>query len=236
MGGADAEPPKLSPEALGCRNSTSSWRCPMADLPYVINSGTLPKFFSTIQTTGVPGKVNLAYLTSIGFKSSNDRYLVPFLKDMQFAEPNGNPTERWKSYRHTAEAKVVMAAAIRGTWSGLYDLYSDAHNRDDEAVRNWMRTFAPKASPTTVDRSLKTFRAVSGLADFENAAGEREASSGRQGVAEVLATAASSAPAPRSVAPEVVINIQLQVPATNDPETYDRFFAAMKQHLFSTEP
>lgn len=209
----------------------------MAELPYVLNTGTLSKVFSTIQTTGAPAKVTNKYLESIGFKSKNDRYLVPFLKDLGFIQGDGTPTDRWRSYRHTGESKAVMAEAVRGAWSGLFDLFPDAPRRDDEAIRNWMRTKSPQASPLTVDRSIKTFRAVAELSDFSGEPGEPvpSAPAQRRPEAAVAATVPSVPSMPRIATPEVVINIQLQVPATNDPDTYDRFFAAMRKHLFPGE-
>lgn len=206
----------------------------MAELPYVLNTGTLSKLFSTIQTTGAPAKVTGKYLESIGFKSKNDRYLVPFLKDLGFVQSDGTPTDRWRSYRHTGESKAVMAEAVRGAWGGLFDLFPDAPRRDDEAIRNWMRTRSPQASPVTVDRSLKSFRAVADLAEFS---GQPVAEAPVQQPAEaaVAATVPGLPSMPRLATPEVVINIQLQVPATNDPDTYDRFFAAMRKHLFPSD-
>lgn len=36
-----------------------------------------------------------------------------------------------------------------------------------------------------------------------------------------------------SLHPGITINIELQLPATNDPKIYDSLFAAMKKHLFN---
>jgi hypothetical protein len=203
----------------------------MADLPYVINTGTLSKFFGIVQTTGVPGKVTIQYLGSIGFKSSNDRYLLPFLKAVGFVDSSGTPTETWKGYRHTGQAKNVMASAAKDGWPKLFELYPDAHRKDDEAIRNWMRSHSPAASPTTVDRSLKTFRAVCELADFKTS---EEKPSGGSAVQEVqaLTTLTGAAPPAARTSPEVVINIQLQIPATDNPDIYEKFFAAMQKHLY----
>lgn len=208
----------------------------VADLPYVINPGTLEKFFSTIQNTGVPGKVTQKYLESIGFKSKNDRYLLAFLKDLGFLKPDGTPSEVWHDYRHTGEAKTVMASAVRKAWPGLFQLYPDAYRKDDEALRNWMRTHAPSASPITVERSLKAFKSVARLADFSDATGQPPApatslpANTSQGTMSPPLTAIPALT--RQATPEVVINIQLEIPATTDPDTYDQFFAAMRRHLF----
>lgn len=208
----------------------------MAELPYVLNTGTLNKFFDTLVTTGTPSKVTVKYLESVGFKSKNDRYLSPFLKDLGFVDGSGTPTDRWRDYRHTGESRGVMAAAVRDGWKGLFDLYPDADRRDDEAIRNWMRTRAPSASPTVVDRSLKSFRSACALADFDVQQPPVVTDEAAGAPAPVVTATVPTIPTmPRQATPEVVINIQLEVPATDNPDTYDRFFAAMKKHLFPDE-
>lgn len=218
-------------------------RVSIAELPYAINTGTLAKFFKAVQEIGVPTKVTQSYLASIGYSSSNDRYLVALLKDLGFTSPDGAPQQRWRDFRHTGEAPRIMAEAIRYGWSGLFDAYPDAHRRDDEAVRNWMRSHAPGASPTTVDRSLKTFRALIPIAkdafDTQPTAARGAASAGPQEEATAAPTTVATIPSvpsmPRQATPEVIINIQLQIPETDNAEIYDRFFAAMRKHLFPGE-
>lgn len=73
---------------------------------------------------------------------------------------DGTPTERWTKHRHTGEAQGVMAQAVREAWDGLFALYPDAPRRDDEAIRNWMRTRSPQAAPLTVDRSINLLAAI----------------------------------------------------------------------------
>jgi hypothetical protein len=91
---------------------------------------------------------------------------------------------------------------------------------------------------------VATFRALSGLADFEREAdsGERAESIGQSDSerAEPALTAtrmsAVSAPTVRVPitphAPTVTINIELSLPATDDATVYENLFAAMKKHLF----
>jgi hypothetical protein len=81
---------------------------------------------------------------------------------------------------------------------------------------------------------VSTFKSLAELADFEADAPEPAAAetdepgTPRSGPAfrSVAATAEGTAPA-------VNINIQLQLPATEDGAIYEKLFAALKKHLFS---
>lgn len=208
----------------------------MAEIPYVINTGKIAEYFATISNVGIPPKVTNKYLESLGFKSKNDRYLVGFLRDLGFIDQGGVPTQRWADYRHTDTARAVMATAIRESYEGLFQMHPDAHQKDDEAIRNWMRSHASSASPVTIDRALGTFKAIVGLADFD---------------ADLLGAAPGTAgPIPRSTqvhqaaplgglavaAPAININIQLTLPETATADDYENFFSAMRSHLFDAPP
>jgi hypothetical protein len=47
-----------------------------AEFPYITNPANLRKFLEKIRTLGVPDKVSIAYLASLGFKSTNDRPII----------------------------------------------------------------------------------------------------------------------------------------------------------------
>jgi hypothetical protein len=202
----------------------------MADIPYVPNNGKIPEYFGKIQTVGVPDALTQKWLESIGFKSKNDRYMVAFLKDLGFADSSGKPTKRWHDYRHKDVGKGVMAEAIRETYSALFNLYEDAHQKDDEAIRNWMRTHSPKASPTTIDRGVASFRGLCKLADFDALGSLAVQVAAEMDVAPVLPSAGFlgvTSPGGWTVN----INVELQLPQSATAEDYNNFFEAMRRHL-----
>lgn len=208
----------------------------MAKLPYVVNTGKVSEYFNKIQEVGRPTTVNRQWLNTVGFTGSNDRYLVAFLKDIGFVDTSGNPTQRWTDYRDSSVAPGVLADAVRDGFADLFQLYSDAQRKDDAAIRNWMRTHAPDASQTTVDRSLATFRSVCALADF--GAGDSRPASGPTGanadepsVSSAQAALGLGGPAPSTTMPSVNINVELHLPASADADHYEAFFSAMRKHL-----
>lgn len=202
----------------------------MVTLPVTQNAGSIARFLKHIQSAGVPPKVNNPYLKSVGFKSSNDSALIGVLKAIDFIDPAGTPTERWKAYRDTTKAGAVLAEAIRACYDGLFQIFPDAERKDDEAISNWIRSNSD-FSGLTVERAVRTFKALGAEADFNAKPATTTAT---------LATPAAGAPAAemariisQPAGPNVNINIELQLPSTNDPVVYENFFKAMKQHLFN---
>lgn len=195
----------------------------MSKASYTPQPARIGKFFSTIQDVGTPPKVNLPYLKTIGFKSSNDQYLIGILKSLNFIKQDCVPTETWNKYKDKDKAKEVMASSIRSGYDDLFDTYVDAEKKDKGTIENF---FVSKwgVSITLGHLMGETFRRLCELADFK--------------AAPELATAVpptkEGGEVPSGVAPLTVnINIQLQLPATADATIYESLFSALKKHLFS---
>lgn len=200
----------------------------MVEYPYVLSPGKLKKFLEHIQSAGVPPKITTEYLSSVGFKSSNDRRVVSVLKFINFADTNGVPTDEYRWFRNKEKAKLVMAKSLKAAYKSLFGTFSDADRKDTEALRNYFSTHTT-AGEQVVNATVTTFKALCEFADFEaepegtvestKAELESEASVNRQ----VMPAISSQ--------PQININIQLQLPETKDPEIYDNLFSALKKHL-----
>ena len=196
----------------------------MADFPYVPNPAGLKKFFAHIQSAGVPEKVTIKYLEKVGFKSTNDRYIIGVLTFLGFTDSSGVPTDMWSKYRSRSNAATTLAGAIQSRYDDLFQTYPDAYRKDNEALRNY---FSPhtKVAERTLGLIVSTFKALCELANFEGAEPvQRRKPEGKP--------AGARPPAPSQL-PAVNINIQLQLPATDDATIYDKLFAALKKHLLS---
>ncbi|MCH8813533.1 MAG: DUF5343 domain-containing protein [Chloroflexi bacterium] len=208
----------------------------MADYPYMPNVGNLKKFFDYIQSGGVPDKLTRKYLESVGFKSKNDRKIIPILRFIGFLDPSGVPTEPWKAYRDKTQARMVLAQAIRGAYSGLFGTYPDADRKDTEALRNYFSGQTSLAAGA-VTQVVGTFKTLCGLGDFAGNAVEAADGSTKQ---EPLDGSTNLEPKVIKQIVEVPakgggltinLNIQLQLPPTDDASVYDKLFASMKKHL-----
>jgi hypothetical protein len=199
----------------------------------------ITRFLNHIRSAGVPTKVNGPYLQSASFRNSNDTALITIFKLLGFIDKSGAPTDLWKQYRGDAtQARIVLGRAIKSTYEGLFALYPDAPNRTDETIGNWIRANTTYGGES-VERAIRTFRALCAEATFEDSKQDHtpevtreEPSNTQTTVPAPAAQPAASAPAHFPVRPGITINIELQIPPTDDPTVYDNFFAAMRKHLF----
>jgi len=211
------------------------------DLPFTASAPSLTRFLSHMQTSGVPAKLDRTYLKSVGFKSGNDNYIIGVLKRLGFVSASGVPETRWRSYRDKNIAPKLLAQGIAEAYGDLFAIYPDAYRKDEEALRNWVRSVS-EYDEVKVGQAVKTFQALAALADFESlpagsnkgtdVTAEPSVSVGHASVPLAQAGAPAALPAPGAAVPSFNINIELHLPSTADAETYDKFFAAMKKHLF----
>ena len=71
----------------------------MTELAYTTVPGKIPTLLAKIRQVGVPPKVTVQWLKTIGLTSSNDTSLIPVLKAIGFVDGNGVPTPKWAQYR-----------------------------------------------------------------------------------------------------------------------------------------
>jgi len=201
----------------------------MPKAPYTPSPNNVKEFFQAIQNIGTPPKVDRSYFPSIGFKSSNDYYLVGVCKFLGFIDTTGIPTPKWNDFKDKEKAPQVMADSLRTAYSDLFTIYPDAQKRDDATLQNY---FASKSGVAAIvaKRMVQTFKNLCEFANFE--AGS---------VIEHAILPASATPKIKDVAQMMTgtrpitinINIQLQLPATEDVNIYDSLFDSLKKHLFS---
>lgn len=206
----------------------------MADFPYTPNPPNIGRFLDHIQVAGVPSKVTNQHLKSVGFKSSNDGYIIAVLKDLQFLDSSGSPTEKWKAYKDKSKAKHVLGETMKKTYSDLFSIYPDAYRKDDEALHNYFASKTGLAKPT-VDRMVRTFKLLCDKAEFETVSSSTPpVSVATQEKKPGVTTATAPPPAVKATTvPTININVELHLPPTDDASVYEKLFAAMKKHLFS---
>lgn len=211
----------------------------MADYPYTKVVGNLKKFFVIIQTAGVPSKVTQKTLESFGFKSTNDRSIISILKTLEFVSSDNTPTANWTAFRNKEKAGVILGNCIIKAYSDLFDMYPDAYQKDNEAIRNFFSANT-SVGEQAIGAMVNTFKSLCEMATFDkldvqnNPLPTNEAS-------EISATVNTDQGTPtynkniplqvKSNGLALNINIELHLPATQDGEIYDKLFEALKRHL-----
>jgi hypothetical protein len=198
----------------------------MANVPYTPNPPNVKKFFEKIQAAGTPPKLHQAYLPTIGFKSSNDRYLIGLCKSLGFVDTAGKPTIKWSEYKDRNKAPKVMADAIKTAYADLYSTYPDAEKKDDDTLQDYFASTSG-AADSVVRLMVRTFKSLCELADFEAVAVEEYVTTSTARAGEKVSEI------PLGMKPITInINIQLQLPATEDVTIYEALFSALKKNLF----
>jgi len=204
----------------------------LSEIPYTKLPGKIKAYFDKFQEASKPDKVNRKWLKSLGFKSGDDYYIVKILKAMKFIDSSNVPTERWLRFKDTKKAPAVIAQGIRDAYNDLFKIYEDAYRKDREALYAYFSSKTGE-SKENVNLMVNTFVNLCELADFE--AEIMEAPRPKQ------VEAAKPAPSKtgveviseKGIIPEIHINVQLHLPATNDPAVYDNLFKSLKKHLLS---
>ncbi|MBA0046304.1 DUF5343 domain-containing protein [Mycobacteroides sp. LB1] len=203
---------------------------------YTTVPGKLVPLLKKIRETGVPPKVTVAWLKTLGFTSSNDPSLLNVLRYIGFTDPSGVPAPAWKEYRGR-DYKEILGRAIKSGYEGLYAVYPDAHSRPNADLSHVFSS-QTTAGKQTVDKMVSTFKALVAEADFssDNAATTSAASEVSTATAALVspdgATVLTRTPSTANGL-TVNINVQLTLPDGADEKTYEAFFKAMRTHLLT---
>jgi len=138
----------------------------MVNYPYTQRTGSLKHFFEKIPVVGKPDRVTNKYIYSLGFKSTNDRAIVPLLKFLKFLDATGAPTERYMKYRDKSISKAVLGAAIQETYSAVFQTYPNAPEKGNTDLENFFSTQSGLGEKA-VKSIVNTFKALCSIATFD---------------------------------------------------------------------
>lgn len=203
----------------------------MGKYPYIKNSGSLKKFLSDIPSTGVPEKVTQLELASRGFASTNDRPIVSILKFIDFLDESGKPTDNWNQYRDTQRGKAVIASCVKKAYMELFNIYSNAHEKDTEALRNFFSTRI-QGGEQVLSQTVTTFKVLCEFGDFKSATVQNEVLRSTPPNMEKISPSNQLGDTSRQLV--INLNIQLQLPITDNAEIYDKIFQSMKKNVLGT--
>lgn len=105
----------------------------MKQYPQVHVVSKYKDFLTTLSSVGTPSIVDKSFIRTLGFKSSYDERFLHAIKFIGLVEDKrgGGPTELWTNLR--ANIGEALAVGLRKGYNDLFELYPDAHLRDEEA-------------------------------------------------------------------------------------------------------
>lgn len=200
---------------------------------YLVSVANLPGILTKIVEGAAPERFTQEHLRGIGFRSSNDRAVIPLLKDIGFLTADATPTERYHAYRDRSRSKQVMGQAILEAYQDLFTINENPTKDDRGAIEGKF-----KSTHNTTDRvaqeQTRTFFALLELADLQAARGSDVRLSPTEG--ELVGVAAEEPPSPPTNGPKpnslrLRYNIEVHLPPTKDVEVYNAIFKALREHL-----
>ena len=204
---------------------------------YINNVGSLGKFLEEIRSAGVPERVTVEFLKTLGFKSSNDRPIIAVLKGIGFLDANGAPTDSYRAFRDPDVGPKVLARALRSAYSDLYLANTKAHDLPIEKLKGIIATRTSKGK-VVVKLIAGTFKALAKAADFSEPNAEIDKAIGKSTEKSKESGDAGGKVALPPSPPGAGVagfhyNIQIHLPTTTDITVYNAIFKSLREHLLS---
>jgi hypothetical protein len=205
----------------------------MADFPYTTVPGKLKALLTKIREVGVPPKVTVQWLKSIGFTSSNDASLLGVLKYIGLTDPNGVPTDRWSQYRG-ANHKKVLGGAVRDGYAELFAVYPNANTRSQDQLDHVFST-SSSGGKQVVAKTVNTFKALAEQAEFVPVNEQTDLHMSSGPLHTPAADFKHSLPHQTVGGPALHIDVQIHISPEASAEQIDQVFASMAKHLYGTK-
>ena len=201
---------------------------------YAVKTGSLKAFLERVKSKDleVPDKVTIAYLESIGYKSTNDRPIIRVLKSIGFIDGNAIPTSKFKDFR--TDSGQVMAGAVRKTYADLFKTYSNPLEKSREDLENFFAKAKPSVKKGVLGLYVDTFKTLCEFSDFK-------AMPSIEFKGEKAEETEEKAKKKEQIAPQIPegfainLNIQITLPVTDDAKVYENIFKALKEHVFKRD-
>lgn len=132
--------------------------------PYVQSPKRLVSFLERLPSIGVPQRLDTQALRRLGFEAANDRGIVGVARFLGIIDEGGASTQQWTELR--ADLRPALGQLMQRAYAPLFEQYPDAHHRSEDELRAFF-SVSTTAGAAAVAKTVTTFRALAGLAEFE---------------------------------------------------------------------
>lgn len=218
----------------------------MADsYPYMVSNNKISQVLDKIRKAAEPPKFTHSFLKKIGFKSTNDRGIIPLLKKLEFLNEDGTPTSYYKELRDTTRYRFILRERIKELYNEIYSINTEIHEESEEVVKGAISRITGK-DETSVNRYYATFRTLVDIAEFsdeeveedsdtvdDDDKGKEDKTGEEEGKKDKKPEGKSIPPIypPDNRKPQFHYNIQIHLPATTDISVYNAIFKSIKENL-----
>ncbi|MFC1722151.1 DUF5343 domain-containing protein [Patescibacteria group bacterium] len=191
----------------------------MFDPPNVYSPDKISVLFDYIAINDVPKKFTYRFLEQLGFKSSRDRELIPFLKKLLIIDEKGNPKEDYRILRDLTQNKQLVSEKVSVVYSELFDLDERSFKREDKILEGYFGRLTEK-SVEEVKYLVQTFKALCTWSNYAIYTELLENENLQDNAKSKLKKVEREAPK---------LNLNITLPSTTDEKVYESLF----KHLTS---
>ncbi len=211
----------------------------MASLPYVTSPGNIDRALNGIKTAAVPDKISQDFVkTILKVPGGSGDQMTAFLRKLGLANPDGSPNELYRKFRNPTSSGTAIASCIRSAYAPLYARNEFMHELTDADLLGLVveETGEPHDS-NAVKLTVSCIRHLKVFADFR----APEVLGNETKAEKPIDTAKSTPPVPlegpakKTFGLNLGYTINLNLPATSDPEVFDAIFRSLKEHLLRHE-
>jgi len=203
----------------------------MADFTYTTVPGKIKQLLTKIREVGVPPKVTVQWLKTVGFKSSNDATLIGVLKFIGFTDASGVPTAKWAKYRGSNH-KQILGEAIREGYADLFAVYPDANQRSQTDLDHVFST-SSSGGKQVITKTVSTFKSLAEQAEFAPVEEQTELHM-KAGPLHTPAAGGTPGTGRGAPGPALHIDIQIHISPEASADQIDQIFASMAKHLYGS--
>ncbi len=197
---------------------------------YMPSVKNVPAILAKIVGGTAPAKFTTTYLKTIGFPSSNDRAIIPVLKDLSFLASDGTPTKRYHEFRNPAKSKQVLGDALREAFEDVFHHSATPTKADREAIIGTFKS-VNNVNDRIAELQAMTFFAFLDKADLAGGAKPKSKQIEDEAPSADEEKEKGAGHVERLRALQLRHNIEVHLPATKDIEVYNAIFKALKEHL-----
>jgi len=189
---------------------------------YVYSTKHINTVLTKVRETGRPDKLTNTYMREDWLlKDARMSAVLDILRDMNFVDSNGIPTELYAEYQNPALSKKALAKGIKNAYPELFKVYPDAHNLDKQLITGYFKQ-KTGAEKSVLTKIVSTFTTFCNLADFSLDA-EQSSSTQETEIEEHFLNVNTMIP--------ITMNIQIVIPSDATREQYDNIFSSIKKFL-----
>jgi hypothetical protein len=210
----------------------------MASLPYVSSPGNIVKALNGIKNAAVPDRVSQDFVkTILKIPGGSGDQMTTFLKKLGLTNSDGTPNETYRKFRNPASSGAAIATAIRNAYAPLFVRNEFMHELNDTELLGLVVEETGEAHDSNpVKLIVSCIKHLKGFANFNNKP-EQEVSPIVK-LDEIMREEAQikhRTGSPNGLGINLGYTINLNLPATSDPNVFDAIFKSLKQHLLTEQ-